>query len=340
MTDLMQKIPQLVVSPEKVKGRQGKFLIIIRNRENTVTTYQIQANDPHGLCDYNLDKERVTIDAGATSSIELTVKFKKILLAGTSKICNFTVSSIKSNNETVSATGQLESPSRVPVWALAACAVAVIAAVVVGVALGNNGSNPNDQIVSPGKTTSETMTGSNTVTAPVSTTPTTTNTVTTTHVTNPASTQTSSTASTTTTSITTTSTQPPSTTQTTDTTPNLNGTWKFTITITQANGVCAGDVGHSSSRLIQITQSSYDVTLSGFLGNPANKLTGNITLDGGAWIIKVSGSYPEDGGTTNSTHTLTLTNATELNGQEDWTWSGTGESCPGGKATVKAVKEP
>jgi len=119
--------------------------------------------------------------------------------------------------------------------------------------------------------------------------------------------------------------------------PDLNGSWNFTITVTQANGVCAGE-GGTSTKTMTITQKGQNITIAGFLGNPANQLTGTIDLESGIWVINVSGSYSEDGGTTTSSHRLEVKNTSEISGTEDWSWSGGGGTCPGGKASVTATR--
>jgi hypothetical protein len=134
----------------------------------------------------------------------------------------------------------------------------------------------------------------------------------------------------------------PSTTQAT-TAPsgpaNLNGVWAFAIKVTEAYGACSGEAGGpADSRQITITQTGQNITLTGFLGNPANKLSGNITFEAGLWTVNVSGSYPEDGGTTTSSHRLVVKDASSISGDESWEWTGPGGTCPGGKASVTATR--
>jgi hypothetical protein len=129
----------------------------------------------------------------------------------------------------------------------------------------------------------------------------------------------------------------------TPTIPNLTGPWTFTFKIIAATGVCGGDVGSVSADQIQITQNGDAVTLSGFQHSPANQLTGKFirppsALSADHWVIQVSGSYPEDGGITNSSQTFVINSANDMSGEESWDWSGGGGSCPGGKATVTATR--
>jgi hypothetical protein len=84
--------------------------------------------------------------------------------------------------------------------------------------------------------------------------------------------------------------------------------------------------------------------MSGFLlSNPSTSLSGEIKFDSAAekWIVKFSGSYPEDQGTTTTAFTLVL-NSTfdEMTGDENWDWVGGGGSCPGSKSTVTTTKIP
>jgi hypothetical protein len=125
--------------------------------------------------------------------------------------------------------------------------------------------------------------------------------------------------------------------------PNIVGNWMFTTTVTAAGGACSDEVGSVSTRSIKVEQNGLAVVMSGFVGNPANQLTGSISVPSsiagsGKWVISVNGSYSEDGGTTNSTRTLTLNSSTTMSGDEAWTWSGAGGSCPGGKATMTVQK--
>lgn len=121
------------------------------------------------------------------------------------------------------------------------------------------------------------------------------------------------------------------------TTLNLSGNWAVTIKVTAASGVCAGDESDpAETTTIVIQQSGNTVTASGFLGDATKVLTG--TLSG--TTLTLSGSYSEDGGTTTSTHVLTVdaNDPTKLSGTESWSWSGAGGTCPNGKASVTATK--
>jgi hypothetical protein len=148
---------------------------------------------------------------------------------------------------------------------------------------------------------------------------------------------------TTTTRTTTTSTSvssPTSITSTTRSIPNISGRWVWNLTVTVATGECAGEEGAQSPRNIQITQNGKDITMSGFLlKSPSTSISGEITFDNSAdkWIVKFSGSYAEDGGTTTTNYTLILNNTFDkLTGDENWDWNG---SCSNSKSTVIAIKQ-
>jgi len=116
------------------------------------------------------------------------------------------------------------------------------------------------------------------------------------------------------------------------------GTWTFLILVTEANGICVGEVGVDSNEVITIattgTEQPFDVIASGFLGVSTNILTG--TMDNN--ILTISGSYPEEDGTTTATHTLVATSATQMVGIETWDFVNVEGSCPGSMSTVTASR--
>ncbi len=119
------------------------------------------------------------------------------------------------------------------------------------------------------------------------------------------------------------------------------GVWRVGIVVTVATGACDGEVGESSVEDITITKTGsappYNVTASGFLGDPANVLTG--TFDANNRLL-LSGSYPEDGGTTTAEHDLIAVSPDRMEGVENWTWSGTEGTCPGSQSSVTADRNP
>jgi hypothetical protein len=116
------------------------------------------------------------------------------------------------------------------------------------------------------------------------------------------------------------------------------GVWTFAFKNTRATGVCASENGDESTETITITKAGtkepYPVTAKGFLGSASNQLTGTFKSN----TLTLEGSYPEDGGTTTTKHTLTATSDNTLEGTEDWSWTGGGGSCPGSAASVKATR--
>jgi hypothetical protein len=346
MSENVKIPPELVVSPGKIKARQGVFQVVLTNKENFASTYRLSAADPGGLCSYSFDKETVTLEAGGTANIALTVRFNKTPIVGTSKVCDFSVIAIKGKGESIAAGGQLECPSRFPVWALSAGGLAVAAIIVVVVVLASSGGSPaglpSNGSATTTPTASVTATPSPTAGAtspsitptPTASTPSAT----------PTATQTTSTPSSTPTVTPTISPTPTPTPTSTPTPapaiPDLAGQWRWDVTVTFAAGVCAGEEGVKPTRIVEITQLGKDITVSGF-PNPAKILTGDVTLDGvtGKWVVKLQGSYPEDEGITTGEYTLEL-NSTfdEMTGNENWNWVGGGGSCPGSTSAISAKK--
>lgn len=125
----------------------------------------------------------------------------------------------------------------------------------------------------------------------------------------------------------------------TPTPPDMSGMWTFIIDVTEAYGQCAGEEEEvPRSEQINIEQNGWDLTLSGFLGNPTNILTGGIALEDEVWIITVTGNYPEGLGTTIPTYRLEVNSGTDLSGVETWTWTGGVGTCPPGKSIITATK--
>jgi len=119
------------------------------------------------------------------------------------------------------------------------------------------------------------------------------------------------------------------------------GVWTFSITVTKATQDCAGEEGDSSSNPITITKTGseppYEITASGFLGISTNTLTG--TFDDN--VLTISGSYPEETGTTSPEHVLIATSNNEMRGTETWNWTDSiGNQCPGSTSDVVATRVP
>jgi len=126
--------------------------------------------------------------------------------------------------------------------------------------------------------------------------------------------------------------------------PNIAGKWAFSTTVTAAGGQCSEEVGRVTNTTITVVQSGTAVDFSGWVGNPTSLLSGSIStpsaLTGGKWLITIKGTYPEDGGTTAATRTLTLDSPATMSGNETWSWSGPGGDCTGGLATMTVTKIP
>jgi hypothetical protein len=116
------------------------------------------------------------------------------------------------------------------------------------------------------------------------------------------------------------------------------GVWQFGVLVAVATGACDGEAGEAWSFPITITKTGsappYDIVAKGFLGDPTNVLEGTFTEDN---QLVVSGSYPEDGGTTEPRHELVAVSDDRLEGNEYWDWNdGEGNSCPGSRSLVTA----
>ncbi len=119
------------------------------------------------------------------------------------------------------------------------------------------------------------------------------------------------------------------------------GVWRFAIVVTEATQDCDGEEGESSNPLITIaitggTEQPFNVSASGFLGVSTNILT--RTFDNNRLLI--SGSYPEDGGTTTPSHNLIALSDNEMRGTETWGWTDGLNSCPGSTSSVTATRVP
>jgi hypothetical protein len=334
MSENAQITTELSISPKKIRARKGDFQVTISNKEKLTNTYHLKASDPDGLCTYNFNTDTITVEAGGIAKVTLIAGFKKTQFTGASKVCNFTVTAAKTTGEANTVEGQLECPAMLPVWALAAGGLLVVAIIAVVVVLASSGDN-SDQTPLNTSTTTTTVTTkpspSINQTTQTSTTSTTTTQITSSFITTTATSSPITTM--------TTATPTPTITTTTVTIPNIAGQWRWNLTVTVATGACAGEEGPQSPRIIQITQNGKDVTMSGFLSsNPSTSISGNITFDDSTkhWVVKFSGSYAEDQGITTTNYILVL-NSTfdEMTGDENWDWSG---SCPGSKSTVVAKK--
>jgi hypothetical protein len=128
---------------------------------------------------------------------------------------------------------------------------------------------------------------------------------------------------------------------------DLNGAWTFTVDVTVANGVCAGEenapVDPFAVNFLTIDPNgdgTYDVTVTGDFGDAGGSISGTVAgVPKTGDVIVLTGDIAEDGGTTTSKYTLTVKSSTRLEGSEDWSWSGAGGTCPDGKSTVVVTKD-
>jgi uncharacterized repeat protein (TIGR02543 family) len=141
MSENLQMIQELDVSPKKIRAKTGSFQVTVSNSEERKNEYRLTAEDPDEMCTYNFGTDTVTAEAGATVTVTLTVRFKDILPAGAPKICNFTVMATRATGEVEMAQGQLERPALLPRWALAAGGVAAVAIIAIVIVLAGGGDN-------------------------------------------------------------------------------------------------------------------------------------------------------------------------------------------------------
>lgn len=132
---------------------------------------------------------------------------------------------------------------------------------------------------------------------------------------------------------------------------DISGTWDFTIDVTVANGGCEGEEidgpDDPSTESIEVTvepaagqPGKVLVSMSGFLGDPANVASvvrDSVRLNS---VVTVSGEWPEDGGTTVSSFTLTVKSADLMEGTEAWEFYFDGvKTCPNSASDVTAVRD-
>ena len=94
----------------------------------------------------------------------------------------------------------------------------------------------------------------------------------------------------------------------------LAGTWS--VTSTTGSNTCGDLVGVDYTSTVNITVSGSNVT--------GGELSG--TVNGNQ--VSLSGSYPDDGGTTTSNISLTV-DGNLFSGTDNWSWTGGGSTCTG-----------
>ena len=84
------------------------------------------------------------------------------------------------------------------------------------------------------------------------------------------------------------------------------GTWSWIELVTDASGVCSGEVNDLDTDQVTITQTGGDLTLTGIIGLPLATLHGVIYPPQGTELARI-----------------------KLTGSEVWNWTGGGGTCAG-----------
>lgn len=114
-------------------------------------------------------------------------------------------------------------------------------------------------------------------------------------------------------------------------TADISGKWDISE---RGTSDCPGEASYSQEYRVTVEQEDNDLTVIA----PSGTFSGSIDGDEISW----SGSYPEDGGTTNITR-LTLTISADgdnMVGSADWTWSDDTTSCAGTADEITATRVP
>ena len=113
-------------------------------------------------------------------------------------------------------------------------------------------------------------------------------------------------------------------------TPGVTGRWSVTITVTNAEGKCAEDVGATSTQIVSIMRDGVAMGVTG-LGDSLDPWFG--TLSGRS--LQFGGQRPKAPGVTTSELTLTLSkDGQTFRGIEALTWQGLFNTCSNGVSDV------
>jgi hypothetical protein len=132
---------EVEMSPTKIMGRSGTYTINARNLGNTDAVIVFEGKDSEEALLFSFDNDKVTVPAGGSSKIRLTVRPKK---GEPQKLYTFQILSRQALKEKTLAKdvqtlmGQLEYPRRqrkFPWWLALAAAGIIIAAVVIWLVL-------------------------------------------------------------------------------------------------------------------------------------------------------------------------------------------------------------
>jgi len=114
---------------------------------------------------------------------------------------------------------------------------------------------------------------------------------------------------------------------------DVTGTWSYTMTVTEVDGPC--EVGETRTHTLTLAIDAGQYILSGFFDDPDRRVTGPVTSTA-RHLINLSGSYPEEPGTTTGQHQLTVYSNTLIAGEETWSWTDGTSTCSNGVADVVA----
>jgi uncharacterized repeat protein (TIGR02543 family) len=111
---------------------------------------------------------------------------------------------------------------------------------------------------------------------------------------------------------------------------SLTGVWK--LEVFNVNSSCGPESGWNSE--VTIVQEGEELETTGIKGTTfvvAGTVIGDTVTIG-------PGSFPDQGGTTTATYTMTIKTDALMEGTEQWTWTDGTTSCSGGTATIRMTR--
>jgi len=132
------------MSPTRVVGRSGTYIITLNNQGNADVTQSFEASDPEEALSYTFKPKEITVPAGGSATVELSAQLKKKPKVAGEKEYPFQVvvkptGADKFSPEAKTLNGQLvyehkaRPKPRIPRWLIAL--IAVVAAVIIGLLL-------------------------------------------------------------------------------------------------------------------------------------------------------------------------------------------------------------
>ncbi len=132
------------MSPTRVVGRSGTYIITLNNQGNADVTQSFEASDPEEALSYTFKPKEITVPAGGSATVELSAQLKKKPKVEGEKEYPFQVvvkptGADKFSPEAKTLNGQLvyehkaRPKPRIPRWLIAL--IAVVAAVIIGLLL-------------------------------------------------------------------------------------------------------------------------------------------------------------------------------------------------------------